>query len=197
MSGATREVTEGVSALVAAAILLYVGFWMHGKSQARQWQAYLDRRLEGALTGRTLWALAFVSFLAVYREAFETVLFYEALAMQAGPGGGVPLLAGLAAATGALLVLGWLIIRGSVRLPFGLFFGTSAALLALLSVILAGKGVAALQAAGWIAVHAVRFPSLPLIGLYPNLQSLLVQAALLVVIASGFVFARRGAERAS
>jgi high-affinity iron transporter len=197
MSGATREVTEGLSALIAAAILLYVGFWMHGKSQARQWQAYLDRRLEGALTGRTLWALAFVSFLAVYREAFETVLFYEALAMQAGPGGGVPLLAGLAAATGALLVLGWLIIRGSVRLPFGLFFGTSAALLALLSVILAGKGVAALQAAGWIAVHAVRFPSLPLIGLYPNLQSLLVQAALLVVIASGFVFARRGAERAS
>ena len=93
MSGATREVTEGLSALVAAAILLYVGFWMHGKSQARQWQAYLDRRLAGALAGRTLWALAFVSFLAVYREAFETVLFYEALAVQAGPGGGVPLLA--------------------------------------------------------------------------------------------------------
>ena len=103
MSGATREVTEGVSALVAAAILLYVGFWMHGKSQSRQWQAYLDRRLEGALAGRTLWALAFVSFLAVYREAFETVLFYEALAVQAGPRGGVPLLAGLAAAAGALL----------------------------------------------------------------------------------------------
>ena len=115
MSGATREVTEGLSALVAAAILLYVGFWMHGKSQARQWQAYLDRRLAGALAGRTLWALAFVSFLAVYREAFETVLFYEALAVQAGPGGGVPLLAGLAAAAGALLVLGWLIVRGSVR----------------------------------------------------------------------------------
>ena len=182
---------------VAAAILLYVGFWMHGKSQARQWQAYLDRRLAGALAGRTLWALAFVSFLAVYREAFETVLFYEALAVQAGPGGGVPLLGGLAAAAGALLVLGWLIVRGSVRLPFGLFFGTSAALLALLSVVLAGKGVAALQAAGWIAVHEVRFPSLPLLGLYPNLQSLLLQAALVVVIACGFAYARRAAERAS
>jgi high-affinity iron transporter len=197
MSGATREVTEGVSALVAAAILLYVGFWMHGKSQSRQWQAYLDRRLEGALTGRTLWALAFVSFLAVYREAFETVLFYEALAVQAGPRGGVPLLAGLAAAAGALLLLGWLIVRGSVRLPFGLFFGASAALLALLSVILAGKGVAALQGAGWIAVHEVHFPSLPLLGLYPNLQSLLLQAALLVVIAGGFAYAHRTAERAS
>jgi high-affinity iron transporter len=197
MSGATREVTEGVSALVAAAILLYVGFWMHGKSQARQWQAYLDRRLAGALAGRTLWALAFVSFLAVYREAFETVLFYEALAVQAGPGGGVPLLAGLAAAAGALLVLGWLIVRGSVRLPFSVFFGASAALLALLSVILAGKGVAALQAAGWIAVHEVHFPSLPLLGLYPNLQSLLLQAALVVVIAGGFAYAHRAEERTS
>jgi len=132
-----------------------------------------------------------VSFLAVYREAFETVLFYEALAVQAGPGGGVPLLAGLAAEAGALLVLGWLIVRGSVRLPFGLFFGASAALLALLSVILAGKGVAALQAAGWIAVHEVHFPSLPLLGLYPNLQSLLLQAALVVVIACGFAYAHR------
>ena len=49
LSGASREVTEGVTALLAAVMLLYVGFWMHGKSQARQWQAYLDRRLAGAL----------------------------------------------------------------------------------------------------------------------------------------------------
>jgi len=197
MSGATREVTEGVSALVAAAILLYVGFWMHGKSHARQWQAYLDRRLAGALAGRTRWALASVSFLAVYREAFETVLFYEALAVQAGPGAGLALLGGLAAAAAALFVLGALIVRGSVRLPFGLFFGASAALLALLSVVLAGKGVAALQAAGWIAVHEVRFPSLPVIGLYANLQSLVLQAALVVVIAVGFAYTRRTAARPS
>ena len=75
--------TEGVTALAAAAILLYVGFWMHGKSHARHWQAYLSKRLQGALSARTMWALAFVSFLAVYREAFETVLFYQALALQA------------------------------------------------------------------------------------------------------------------
>ena len=71
ISGATREVTEGVTALIAAAILLYVGFWMHSKSYARQWQDYLARRLQGALSGRTMGALALVSFLAVYREAFR------------------------------------------------------------------------------------------------------------------------------
>lgn len=197
VSGATREVTEGVSALVAAAILLYVGFWMHGKSQARQWQAYLNQRLAGALAGRTLWALAFVSFLAVYREVFETVLFYEALAAQAGPAGRMPLWAGFGTAALVLLVLGTLIVRGSVRLPFGLFFGASGILLGLLSVVLAGKGIAALQEAGWIPVHQVAFPSAPLIGLYPNLQSLLLQAALLLVIVAGFAYVRRTARRSS
>ena len=197
MSGATREVTEGVSALIAAGILLYVGFWMHGKSQARQWQAYLDRRLRGALASHTLWALGFVSFLAVYREAFETVLFYEALAVQAGPDGRMPLLGGLAAAALALLVLGWLIVRGSVRLPFGIFFGASGILLGLLAVILAGKGIAALQEAGWVPVHQVSFPSFPLVGVYPNLQSLLLQALLVIVIVAGFAYARHAARRAS
>jgi len=197
MSGATREVTEGVSALSAAALLLYVGFWMHGKSQAREWQAYLDRRLRGALAGRTLWALGLVSFLAVYREVFETVLFYQALAAQAGPGGTVPLLGGVAAAAAALAVLGWLLIRGSVRLPLGLFFRASAIALAVLAVVLAGKGIVALQEAGWVPVHEVRFPTWPLVGVYPNLQSLLLQAALIVLIAAGFAYSRRTTRRAS
>src|SRR5262245_21539937 len=166
VSGATREMTEGVSALIAAAVLLYVGFWMHDKSRAQQWQAYLDRRLAGALGEGTLWALAVLSFLAVYREAFETVLFYETLAVQAGPTGRSALLGGLAAAALALLALGGFIVRGSARLPLGLFFEASAVLLGLLAVVLAGKGIASLQEAGWIPAHPVSFPSAPLLGVY-------------------------------
>ena len=161
ISGATREVTEGITALIAAAILLYVGFWMHGKSYARQWQDYLARRLQGALSGRTTGALAFVSFLAVYREAFETVLFYEALVIQSGPGGSVPLVGGLLAGAVVLAVLSWVIVRGSVRLPLGVFFGASSVLIGLLAVVLAGKGIAALQEAGWLSIRSVSFPSLP------------------------------------
>ena len=197
ISGATREVTEGVTALIAAAILLYVGFWMHGKSHARQWQAYLARSLQGALSGRTMGALALVSFLAVYREVFETVLFYQALALQAGPEGRVPLLGGLLAGAVALAVLSWVIVRGIVRLPLGVFFGASSALIALLAVVLAGKGIAALQEAGWLPIHAVNFPSLPLLGVYPNLQGLLLQAALVLIIVAGFAYTQRAAARAS
>lgn len=195
ISGATREVTEGITALIAAAILLYVGFWMHGKSYARQWQAYLDRRLHGALSGRTMVALAFVSFLAVYREAFETVLFYQALALQAGPGGAPALLGGVLTGAAALVVLSWIIIRGSLRLRLGLFFGLSSALLALLAVVLGGKGIAALQEAGWLPIHTVDVPSLPLLGVYPNLQALALQGVLLAVIAGGFAYTHRAASR--
>jgi high-affinity iron transporter len=197
ISGATREMTEGVTALVAAGVLLYVGFWMHGKSHARQWQAYLSQRLHGALSGRAVWTLALVSFLAVYREAFETVLFYQALALQAGPNGGVPLLGGLLAGTAALLLIGWAVIRGGVRLPLGVFFGAGSLLLALLAVVLAGKGIVALQEAGWLPIHPVSFPSLPLLGVYPNLQSLLLQAVLVVLVAAGFAWTQYSMRRAT
>ncbi len=79
ITGADREITEGVTALLAATVLLYVGFWLHGKLYAQRWQRFIKARVGGALSGRTLWALPLVSFLAVYREVFETVLFYQAL----------------------------------------------------------------------------------------------------------------------
>jgi high-affinity iron transporter len=193
VSGATREMTEGVTALVAAAVLLYVGFWMHGKSRASRWHAFLETRLAGALSARTMRALGFVSFLAVYREVFETVLFYEALAAEAGPGSTLVLLGGLAAAAGTLLVLGWVIVRGSLRMPLGLFFGVSSVLIGLLAVVFAGKGIAALQEAGFLPVHSVNVPAVPLIGLYPNLEGLVVQALLLAVVAGGFAWTSRSA----
>ena len=191
VSGATREMTEGVTALIAAAVLLYVGFWMHGKSHASRWQEFLETRLAGALSTRTMRALGFVSFLAVYREVFETVLFYEALAAQAGPGSTMPLLGGLAAAAATLVALGWVIVRGSLRMPIGLFFGVSSILIGLLAIVFAGKGIAGLQEAGSLPVHSVNIPAVPLIGLYPSAEGLVVQTALLLIVAGGFAWTSR------
>jgi high-affinity iron transporter len=191
ISGATREATEGVTALVAAAVLLYVGFWMHGKSQSHRWQTFLEARLAGALSGRTMVALAFVSFLAVYREVFETVLFYEALAAQARPGSGMTLAGGLGAAAVALGVLGWIIVRGSLRLPVGLFFGVSAIVVGLLAVVFVGNGVAALQEAGLLPQHALGFPAIPLLGVHPSLEGLVAQVILAAVVVIGFAWSSR------
>jgi high-affinity iron transporter len=187
ISGATREITEGVTALLAAVVLLYVGFWMHSKAYADRWRTFLTQQLQGSLSAPTLWTLALVSFLAVYREAFETVLFYQALWLQAAPAYGA-VLGGCGTAVVALALLGWLIFKGSVRLPLGQFFGLTSILLALLAVVFAGHGIAALQEAGAIPADPVPFPGIPALGLYPNVQGMVTQAILLVVIAGVFVY---------
>ena len=167
--------------------LVYMSFWMHNKPYADRWRTFLQDQLRDALSARTMWALALVSFLAVYREAFETVLFYQALWTQAAPAY-APVLGGLLAPAVALILLGWLILRGSVRLPLGLFFGATSVLLVLLAVIFVGKGIAALQEAGTLPVDPVNFPSIPALGLYPNLLGLVLQTILILIIAGVFVY---------
>lgn len=186
ISGAGRELTEAITALIAAAVLLYVGFWLHGKAYARAWQRYVREKLSGALTRGTLWALAVVSFLAVYREVFETVLFYQALWTQTGEGGAMAIVGGFGAAVFALALISWLVFRYGVRLPIGPFFGASSMLMALLAVVFVGKGVAALQEAGYLAIDAVSFPRIPALGIYPTEQSLGAQLVVIAAVLIGF-----------
>jgi high-affinity iron transporter len=184
-----------VTALVAAAMLLYVGWWLHGKSYAQAWQRFLRDQVDAALEKRTLWAMAGVSFLAVYREVFEIVLFYEALWVQAGNGGRTAVIAGVAVAGIALAAIGWAILRYSVRLPLGPFFAATSGLLALLAVVFAGNGVAALQEAGVIDASPFGFIAVPLLGIHPTAQGLAAQAFALVLIIAGFAASGFGARR--
>jgi high-affinity iron transporter len=196
ISGANRELTEGVTALVAAAMLLYVGWWLHGKSYAEAWNRFLKEHVGRALERRTLWAMAGVSFLAVYREMFEIVLFYQALWVQAGASGHNAVLGGIAAAAAALAVIGFAILRYSVRLPIGPFFGATSALLALLAVVFSGHGIAALQEAGVFGVTSLEFDPVPLLGIYPSGEALGAQGVALALVVAGYFFARRGAALA-
>lgn len=191
VSGASRELTEGITALFAAAVLLYVGFWLHDKLHARRWKQFIETKVHGALNEGTLWSIALVAFVAVYREVFETVLFYQTLWLQAGSGGQHMVAMGFASAAFALVVLSWLIFKFSVRLPLRLFFGVNSVLLYILAVVFAGKGVAALQEAGVLPVSAVRFPTIDVLGVYPNLQALGLQATLLVAALVFVVVSRR------
>lgn len=197
ISGAHREVTEGVTGLVAAAMLVYVGFWLHNRSSTHAWQAFIKDSVGSALASRTLWTMATVSFIAVYREMFETVLFYQALWVQAGEGGHGALAGGLLAAVAALAAIGWGIFRYSVRLPLGPFFTAMSWLMCALAVVLAGKGMAALQESGHVAVTNVNFIALPALGIFPTAQSLGVQLLTLAVIGVGFHFAGRRVPRAA
>jgi len=180
-SGASREITEGVAAILAMAVLFYVGFWLHSKTNAAQWNKFIERSIQKALSAGTLWGLAGLSFIAVYREVFETILFYQALWVQADAPAQASLLAGIGAGAAALAVLAWLIMRYSTRLPLRQFFSVTSIFMFVLAVIFAGKGIAALQEAGKLPLDPVSFPRIDLLGIYPNLQGLALQAGLVVL----------------
>ncbi|WP_240636196.1 FTR1 family protein [Caldimonas tepidiphila] len=191
ISGAQRELTEGITALLAAAMLLYVGWWLHRKSNAQAWQSFVREQVTGALGKKTLWAMAGVSFLAVYRELFEIILFYETLWLQAGPGGHSAVLWGMAAAAVLLVLLGGAILRYSVRLPIGPFFSVTSGMLALLAIVFIGNGIAALQEAGKIGATEIHFFTVPLLGVYPTAESIGGQALILSLVLAGLIANRR------
>ena len=195
VSGAGREMTEGVTALVSTVILLYVGWWLHDKSHARAWREFIEQRLSGALSGGTIWALASLSFLAVYREIFETVLFYEALWLQAGEAARGSVVGGMIAAAAVLALVAALVFRYGVRLPIGLFFGVSSAFLAVLAVIFVGQGIGALQEAGAVDATLIDFPRIPWLGVFPTVQSLAAQLAVFAVVIVILAWSRKGARR--
>lgn len=181
ISGASREITEGVAALTATVVLFYVGFWLHDKTNAAQWRQFIEQNVRKALSAGALWGLAGLSFITVYREVFETILFYQALWAQTDEAGRSMALGGFGTAVGVLIVLAWLVMRYSMRLPLRQFFSVTGILMFVLAVIFAGKGVAALQEAGYIPVTPVNFPRFDLLGIYPNLQGLALQLGLLLL----------------
>jgi len=183
ISGASREVTEGLSSLFAALVLLSVGLWMHQKSAAGRWQAYLKEKLSSAMSKRSAWALFGLSFIAVYREVFETVLFYSALSAD---GNGNALLGGFGLGVGLLAILAWVMLRTSARMPIGKFFSISSILVAVLAVVLAGKGVAGLQEAGWLGASPIMAPRIELLGMYPSAETVVAQIIVLLIAVSGF-----------
>lgn len=188
ISGAGRELTEGIAALFAAVVLLFVGIWMHGKSQAGVWQQYVKQKLSHALSKRSAWFLALLAFVVVYREVFETILFYAAMWTQ---GEHRAILGGAAVAALLLVGIAWAMLRYSRRLPITQFFAASAALIAVLTVVLAGKGIAALQEAGVLGVATLAGPRIDWLGVYPTWEGLGTQIAVLLVLIAGFAWNRR------
>lgn len=189
ISGASRELTEGFGALLAAVVLISVGIWMHGKSQADEWRRYIQEKMGQALSHGSAWFLFALAFVVVYREAFETILFYAALW---NPQNSATILAGALSAVALLAILAWAMLRYSRKLPITQFFRYSALLMAVLAVVLAGKGVGALQEAGMIRATLVEgLPRFAELGFYPSIETIAVQLAALLMLVIGFRVSHR------
>jgi high-affinity iron transporter len=189
ISGASREITEGFGALIAALVLLSVGVWMHGKAQADEWRRYIAAKMQGALSRGSAWFLFGLAFLVVYREAFETILFYAALWNE---GNGGTILAGALVAALLLGVIAYAMLRLSRTLPITQFFRWSAMLIAVLAVVLIGKGIGALQEAGTIGITPLAgVPRVAMLGIFPTAEAIAAQLLMVVALTIGFRAAAR------
>ena len=178
---AGREIIEGVTMLVAVAVLFSVSYWLISKVEAAKWQQFIREMVTSALNSGGGTALAFVSFLAVYREGAETALFYQAL-FQEAPGHGVPLAAGLVVGGAALAVIFTLFYRYGVRIPLRPFFGVTSALLYYMAFVFMGKGIRELQEGDLVSITVLPgWPHVEAMGIFPSVETLLAQVVLVIL----------------
>ena len=195
-SGASRELLEGITMLIAVFMLFSMSYWLLSKVEARHWKAWLEGKLSHSLSRGSLIGLWMTSFLAVYREGAETVLFYYALVGDASNvSGHLAIVAGFAIGCVVLLVA-WLVMRYSVvKLPLKPFFMFTGSFMYLMAFVFAGKGV--LELIEGKLFQPTLLPGMPEIGwlgIYPYVETLLPQAALLVAaLIALWVMQRRGA----
>lgn len=182
ISGVNREIIEGVTSLVAAAVLFYVSYWLITKIEVKKWKEYIQGKVQKAISRKSLFALASVSFFAVYREAFETVLFYQALWYQAENSKNA-ILWGLIVGVLALIVIVFAIFRLAVRIPLKYFFTVTSIFLYFLCFILLGKGIRGLQEAGIVGIKSINFiPQVDILGIYPTVETLIPQGILIIAL---------------
>ena len=191
-----REALEGVTMLLATAVLFYVSYWLLSKIEVAKWNAFVKDRMEDALSTGSGFALASVAFLAVYREGFETILFYKALLTSAGlpgGGGGAPaVIAGILAGSVGLVIVYVAINRFGVKVPLKPFFAATSAMLYYMAFVFAGKGIADLQESGLVRTSVVEWaPRIPVLGIYPTVESLLLQLLLIVMLVVAVVWLSR------
>ena len=182
---ATQEIIEGATLLVAVAVLFSVSYWLISRVEAAKWQQFIREKVNTALEHGGGRALAFVAFLAVYREGAETALFYQAL-FNEGAHVALPISLGIVAGFGGLAVIFTLFYRFGVRIPLRPFFSVTSVLLYYMAFVFTGKGVRELQEGNVIPISVIRgMPTIDALGLYPTWQTVLAQLVLLAL----FVFA--------
>lgn len=199
ISGASRELIEAIAALSATAVLFYVSFWILNKIEHKKWMEFVKAKVWQATTTGSVMVFVMLSFFTVYREGFETVLFYQAMFgfakyMEAYVG------AGFVVGMGSLLLLYFVMRKLGKRLPLRVLFGLTMGVGAYLSIAFLGNAVRELQVLD-IVPYTGMLGTIPrldinmatMTGIYPTLETLVAQVTLLAVymVASVYVLILR------
>lgn len=175
----------GWTGVFAAAMLLYMSYWLHSKSNVKQWNQYIKEKTQTALSTGNIVSLGVLTFLAVFREGTETVLFIIGMVNQISV---QQLLLGILVGFGVLVVVGFIMLYIGAKLPIRPFFLVSSLIVLYLCIKFTGLGINSLQLAGAIpTTNSPHLPSIGFLAFFPSWQStipqiLIVVAAILVVV---------------
>ncbi|MFD0828415.1 FTR1 family iron permease [Neobacillus sp. M.A.Huq-85] len=179
-AASSREYIEGITGIVAVLMMLTIGAWLHNKSSIGNWNKFINQQMEQAIAKGSLLSFSMISFLSVFREGAETIIFYAGITPYISL---QQLVIGVLLAVVILAVVGFLIINYSVKIPIRLFFKAATILIYVLAFKILGISVHALQISNMIPTTTVnKLPYVDWIGLYPTWETTLTQIGLLVII---------------
>ncbi|PIW35078.1 MAG: iron permease, partial [Nitrosopumilales archaeon CG15_BIG_FIL_POST_REV_8_21_14_020_33_23] len=195
ISGANRELIEAIAALSATAVLFYVSFWVLNKIEHKKWMEFVKAKVWQATTTGSVMVFVMLSFFTVYREGFETVLFYQAMS---GFAKYMEIYVVLGFILGMISLLGLYYVMRKLgrKLPLRALFGLTMGVGAYLSIAFLGNAVRELQIldilpyTGLIGIIPRLDINLAMMtGIYPTLETIVAQVILLGVylIASSYI----------
>ena len=194
ISGASKELIEAIAGVSAVAVLFWVSFWILNKVETKKWIEFVKAKVWKATTTGSIMVFVMLSFFTVYREGFETVLFYQAIIsfakymewyVVAG------LVAGLVAITGITFV----VRKFGKKLPLRVLFGLTMGIGAYMSIAFIGNAVREFQEVGYIqtthligTVPRLDINTAAMTGIHPTLETIVAQLVLLCVYLVGSLY---------
>lgn len=187
----SREMMEGLLTLFAAGVLIFMGFWLHSKTEIGKWRKFVEEKITALVNQESYFGLALFSFIVVFREAFESVIFLSTIAVDAdGDSRGIWL--GLLIAAALVTFLSYSILKLFKKINLRKVFLYTSAIIVVLAVILSGEGIHALQEAGMISVNSISWNiRMGLLGIYPTVETFVAQLLTILLITGLWLYNKR------
>lgn len=194
MSGASRELIEAIAGISAVAVLFWVSFWVLNKIETKKWIEFVKSKVWKATTTGSVMVFVLLSFFTVYREGFETVLFYQAMLSYAKH---MELFVILGMVIGLAVIIGvaFLVRKMGKKLPLRVLFGLTMGIGAYMSITFLGNAIREFQEVGYITTTHL-FGIIPrldvnlatMTGIHPTLETVVAQLILLSVYLVGSAY---------
>jgi high-affinity iron transporter len=194
LSGASRELIEAIAGVSAVAVLFWVSFWVLNKIETKKWIEFVKSKVWKATTTGSVMVFVLLSFFTVYREGFETVLFYQAMLSYAKH---MELFVILGMIIGLAVIIGvaFIVRKLGKKLPLRVLFGLTMGIGAYMSITFLGNAIREFQEVGYITTTHL-FGIIPrldvnlatMTGIHPTLETVVAQLTLLSVYLVGSVY---------